>query len=314
LYNHIVIGDTNLHTSEYGGIYRVLDGNAVKAVQFRLLVPLIFKAFTYLHIPDIPILMFMIIVFTYFTILFFYLILNIYFQNRTANYFAALFLFYPMVWNFMILNWIFLFMDNSLLFFLTAGLYFILSRKNNWLLAISAIGTLNHPSILMLIPAFLLFNYNRLLKKETIMYAILMAASYFICFFILGKIYPYFPPVRDVSLVDTSLGGTIDALKELPLHMLIRNIVLNLGGLHIFAALFVISGAWKKIKLQYILIYLLIVPYLIVVVFRAGIRIEEMRNWIPLVPFVVIPALLYISQIKDSFFRISDELIKESVS
>lgn len=308
IYNHIVIGKTDFHEDEYGGVYRVLAGDATRAIQYRVLVPLIFKVFTFLHIPDIVIFLFIIIVFTYLTILFFYLILNRYFQNKTFNYLIALALFYPMFWNFMLLNQTFFFMDHSLMFFMTAGLYFILARKNNWLLVTLLIGAINHSSITILILAFVLFNYNRLLKKDTVIYSALLVAGYIGCFFILKMIYPHFTAERDQDFGLNHFPETIIALKGVPAHLLIRDIILNYGGMHIFAALFLVSGAWKKIKRQYVFIFLVIVPYFILGVLRVGIRLEEMRNWIPLIPFIMVLALLYLSQIKNPLFGLSDEV------
>jgi hypothetical protein len=314
IYNHIVIGKTDFHTDEYGGIYRVLAGDAIRAIQYRVLVPLIFKAFTFLHIPDIAIFLFIIIVFTYLTILFFYLILNIYFQNRTFNYFIALVLFYPMFWNFMLLNQTFFFMDHSLMFFMTACLYFVLAKKNNWLIITFLFGTLNHPSIGFIILIFLLFNYNRLFKKDTVIYTLLFIAVYLGCFYALKMIYPNFTLERDQDFGLFHFSDTITALKDVPVHLLIRDIALNYGGIHIFAALFLVCGAWKKIKQQYVFIFLVIVPYFILGVLRVGLRLEEMRNWIPLIPFIMILALLYLSQIKNPFFRLSDEISREAIS
>ncbi len=312
IYNHMVIGVSDLRYDEYAGIYRVLEGNAIKAIQFRVLVPLIFKAFKILHIPDRAILIFIFVAFTYFTLIFFYLILNIHFRDKVFNSILALALFYPMFWNFILLNQIYFYVEQSTLFFLVAGFYFLLKKKNVWLLITFLIGAFNHPSVIMLIPVYLLFNYNRLLKKDTIIYSVLLVGGYYVCFLVLKMLYPYFPADRDADYGLIHFSDTVIALRDLPKHLIIRDIVFNFGGLHIFAAMFFISGIWKKFKREYVFIYFLIIPYVMLAVLRAGIRVEEMRNWIPLLPFIILPALLYLSQIKNPLLKLSDEVTMET--
>ncbi len=309
-YNHMVMSAADLRYDEYAGIYRVLDGNAIKAIQFRILVPLIFKAFMFLHIPDRAFLLTLYVIFTYLAVLFFYLTLNIYFRDKTLNSIIALVLFYPMLWNFMLLNQVYFFVDHSLLFFMIACLYFVLARKHIWLAVTFTLGTLNHPSTGYIILVFMLFNYNRLFKKDTIVFSILLIASYLACYFALDRVYPYFAPDRGVVIFGIFLKESIENIVILPRHILIRDILFNFGGLHFFAALSVAPGVWKKLKLQYVLIFLIIIPYFIMGALRMIIRMEEMRNWIPLIPFVVIPALVYLSQIKNPIFNLSDEVTK----
>ena len=140
----------------------------------------------------------------------------------------------------------------------------------------------------------------------------MLIAAYLGSYFVLDKLYPYFAPDRGVVIFGIFPDLAYENLKELPRHILIRDILLNFGGLHFLAALFLMPVVWKKIKLQYVLIFLIVIPYFMMGALRMIIRLEEMRNWIPLIPFVILPAMLYLSQIKNPLLNLSDEVMRET--
>jgi hypothetical protein len=111
---------------------------------------------------------------------------------------------------------------------------------------------------------------------------------------------PNLPEHRDDGFVAWIPSAAWQVIVDYKKHLLLRDLVINMGGLHLFAILFFVSGMWKNFKREYVLVFLIIMPFYLFAFLRFGIRIEEMRNYIPLIPFVMVPALLYLSQfIKD---------------
>jgi uncharacterized membrane protein YhdT len=194
---------------------------------------------------------------------------------------------------------------------MTAGMYFIITKKNYWLLAVIFISSFNHISTGFLILAYVLFNYRSLFTKKTIMFAILQSVIFIGCFIVLKMIYMDIPPERDDSFFALYPETPFEAIMDLPKGILIRDIFLNYGGLHIIGLLVLITGLWKKVKTEYLSIFLLFIPYVLMAVLRIGIRIEEMRNWIPIVPFVTVLALIFFTGFRNSLFSLSPTVMRE---
>ena len=183
-----------------------------------------------------------------------------------------------MLWNFILMNRIFFFVDNSIMFFMTAGFYFIVSRKNYFLFITMLLSTLNHYSSGFLILAYVLFNYKTIFTKKTFLNASILSLIFIGCFIVLKFIYPYFLPERDDGFVVFIPDQAIKAITTLPKGILVRDVLFNFGGLHFFALLVLVTGLWKKVKTEYLAVFLFIIPYFIVALFRLGIRIDEMRK------------------------------------
>lgn len=312
IYHHKIVSHSDFYSDEYGAILKVLNIEAIRSIQYRLLIPAIFKIISLpALLPNNAIFFLIMLGFVYLTIIVFYRLLGVYFVNREFNYISALLIIYPMIWNFVAINTIFFFVDCAVIFFMLLSLYFIITEKNNWLLLAFFLGAANHYSIGFVIPVFLLYNYNRILKKDTILYTIFMIIIMVSYFIILRLIFPNLPEIKDDGFVAWRLDDAWQTIVNYKKHLLVRDLFVNMGGLHFFALLFLLSGIWKKFKLQYITVYLIIMPFVLFALFRFGIRIEEMRNFIPLIPFVIIPAMLYFSSFNSEFLKLSPGIMKE---
>jgi len=294
------------------GIYAVLKGEAVKPLQFRILIPLIFKALASViglvkHISDKAIFFIIIVIICYLILLSFYFLLNEHFKNKNINCWLAFVIFYPMMWNFIIMNGQFFYMDYSVLLIIILGFYFIVSEKYNWLLVVFAFGLLNHPSVGYLIPAFLLYNYKKLLAKKTIIYTIVMTVLYIGVY----KFMDYIYPSEEGYFILYNLPRNLSLFTGiLPAHILIRDAILNLGGIHLFLLLFLISGQWKKFRSPLLYANLVIFPYILSVLINFS--IEEVRNYITIIPFVLILFLLYLSTFENSFLVPADKFLSNT--
>src|SRR4030095_3298255 len=90
--------------------------------------------------------------------------------------------------------------------------------------------------------------------------------------------------------------------EYMPIHRIVRNIVLIYGGLHIFVALGLKNPIWKKISKDLIAINLVFFPYVLMIFLIHS--IEEIRNYIASIPFIVIPFIIYASSIEGTFLKL----------
>jgi hypothetical protein len=289
------------------GIYSVLSFEAIKPLQYRLLMPFIFKAIqvvVYLvyPIPDKALFFLITIGICCMILLSFYFLLNEYFKSKATNCWLAPIIIYPMVWNFVIMNGQFFYMDFSVLLIMIMGFIAIIKKQHVWLTAIFVIGIFNHPSSGYLIPCFLLFNYNRLLKKDTIFYTILMSVLYIGIY----EVMDYYFPNKEGHFIINNLRRNIGILNIIPLHIFIRDFLFNFGGLHFILFIFLITGLWKRYKGPMLYINLIVVPYTVSVLFSFS--IEEIRNYIAIIPFILISGLLFLSTFENSFLKPVDRV------
>lgn len=308
LYYHKLVVDADFHGIESsGGIYAVLNFEAIKPLQFRVLVPFIFKAVQTVvsvikPIPDRAIFFIITIGLCYMILVSFYFLLNEYFKSRAMNCWLASIIIYPMIWNYIIMNGQFFYMDFSILLIIILGFYCIVSQKNIWLLVVFLLGVLNHPSVGYLIIAFLLFNYKKLFKLNTIVYAAAMSIMYIGIY----KLMDYIFPSTAGYFVIYNLPRNLSLINILPMHIIIRDILFNFGGLHLFILIFLITGTWKKYRGPLLYVNLVIIPYVISVFINFS--IEEIRNYITIIPFVLILALLFLSTFDNAFLKPVDAL------
>ena len=164
---------------------------------------------------------------------------------------------------------------------------------------------LNHPSVGYLIIAFLLYNYNKLFKVKTIIYAAVMSVMYVGIYKLMDAYYPS----TEGYFVIYNLPRNLSLFKLLPIHIIIRDILFNFGGLHIFIIVFLLSGTWKKYRGPLLYVNLVIVPYVISVLINFS--IEEIRNYITIIPFVIILTLLFLSSFENSFLKPVDRLFEK---
>ncbi|MCX7877175.1 MAG: hypothetical protein N2510_00880 [Ignavibacteria bacterium] len=311
LYYHKFINRADFYSPDSsGGIYAVLEFQALKPIQFRLLVPFIFKIFQTVTglikpIPDKALFFILTIIFTYFILYSFYYLLNEYFKSRAMNCWLSSVIIYPMIWNFVIMNGQFFYMDFTALLVMIIGFYLIIKEKYNLLLLLFFIGIFNHPSVGYLAMAFLLYNAQRLLSFKTIAYLILMTVMYIGIYKFMDM---YFTTAQGYFII-YNLPRNLSMFTELPLHIIIRDLVFNFGGLHIFLVLFALSGNWKRYSGPLLYINLVSLPYIISVLINFS--IEEIRNYIVIIPFIVIPALMFLSTFENSFLKPSERLTNQ---
>jgi len=309
IYHHKIVAPADFYNDEYGAILKVLNLEAIRSIQYRILVPVIFKVLSLGHlIPDKTVFFLITLGNTYLLIIVFFRLISVYFSNRQFNYIAAMFIIYPMIWNFISLNSIFFFVDTALLLLMTICLYLVITQKNNWLLLFFFLGAANHYSIGFIIPAFLLFNYRSVFKFKTILYTALLVVILVGYFTVMRLLLPNQPVHRDDGFVAWIPSAALQVLIDYRKHLLVRDLILNMGGLHILALLFLVSGIWKNIKRQFVYIYLVIIPFYLFAFMRFGIRVEEMRNYIPLIPFVIVPALIFLSRYMNGLLKLTQEI------
>lgn len=308
IYYHKFITKADFYSaSSSGGIYAVLSGEALKPVQFRILIPLLFKVvqtviFLIKAIPDKAIFFLMTIIMCYMILFSFYLLLGQYFKGRAMNCWLASIIIYPMIWNLIIMNGQFFYMDFSILLIIILGFYCVVSEKYNWLLLVFFLGVLNHPSVGYLIPVFLLYNYRNLFKLKTIAYTVIMGVLYIGTYKIMDA---YFPSTEGYFVI-YNLPRNLSMFYVLPLHIILRDLFFNFGGLHFFVLILFLSSAWKKFRGPLLYANLVIIPYVISVL--VNFSIEEIRNYVTIIPFVLIITLLFLSSFDNSFLKPVDRL------
>ena len=285
-----------------GGIYAVLNFEAARPIQYRLLIPFIFKILksivsVFAEVNDKALFFAITLLICYLILLSFYFLLNQYFQSRAMNSWIASVLIYPMIWNFVIMNGQFFYMDFAVLLVMVIGFYCIVSERNYLLIIIFILGVLNHPSVGYLIIAYLLYNYKRLLKPKTIVYTVLMSIIYLGAYRLLDL---FLPPTKGYFII-FNLPRNILLIFQIPVHILFRDLIFNFGGLHLFVVAFAISGTWKRFRGPLFYANLVIIPYVISVMLMFS--LEEMRNYITIIPFIIILALLFLSSFENSFLR-----------
>lgn len=311
VYYHKFITRADFYSPESsGGIYAVLNGEALKPVQFRILIPLIFKAaqsviFLVKTIPDKALFFIITIMLCYLILFSFYLLLGQYFKGRAMNCWLASIIIYPMLWNLVIMNGQFFYMDFSILLIIILGFYCIAAEKYNLLLLVFFLGVLNHPSVGYLIIAFLLYNYRSLFRLKTIIYTAVMSIMYIGIYRVMDA---YFPSTAGYFII-YNLPRNLEILHILPMHIILRDVFFNFGGLHLFVIMFFISGAWKRYRGPLLYVNLVIIPYVISVLINFS--IEEIRNYVTIIPFVLILTLLFLSSFDNSFLKPVDRLFEK---
>jgi hypothetical protein len=307
MYFHKIFYYVTFYEKNMQGIYYILSFEANKPNQFRLLIPFIFKAFktAFFFVPDQPAYFAIILVLTFFTVVLFYNILNVYFENKNVNQWLAFIIFYPLVWHYLILNQMFEFTDFANLFFTFLGYYCVINNLRKTMLLVFLLGTFNHDSIGFLIVMFLLFNYKVIFKSDTIFYTAAMTAI----FIIVKRVMEYVFEANTGVSFRFNYMHNISQFTDRPVHHVVRNIFLFFGGMHWFILYFFVSGLWKKFKTKYLYITLTIIPH-IIIVFLIHTTFEA-RNYINVIPFILILFLYFISTQKYSFLKPLNETISK---
>lgn len=282
-----------------GGIFAVANFESVKPLQFRILIPLIFKGLSMLHIVPPKLLFFFINTgLAYLILVSFYFLLGRYFKSKAMNCWLSPIIIYPMIWNLVIMNGQFFYMDFALLLSMIIGFYCIVAKKPNWLLFTFFIGLLNHSGVVYLIMSYLLFNYKELFRIKTIIYSTSLVVIFFGVIAVLNLLLPN--DAGGTMLVNNSMRN-FSLLWEHPPHLLLRDLFFNFGGLHFIVLLFLVKGLWKRFKGPLLYVNLMIIPFLISMFFTFS--IEEMRNYAVIIPNVVLLSLMFLSTFDNNFLR-----------
>lgn len=310
VYYHKIISPIDLYNDEYGGVMRVLNLEAVSTIQFRFFVPLLVGLFHYtVGLPPKALVWIYTVIFIYFTFIAFYRIICIYYKNELFNSLLVMLILYPLSWNLIAVNQIFFFTDTSSLFFMTISLYFILTCNYKFLIPVFFLGAVNHYSIGFIIPAFLLFNYKTVFKAVTIKYTAILFFLYTGYYLIAKMLLPELPAERDDGFLLANFERNFHHLKISPGHIILRDIFFNFGGIHIFTLLFYFSPMWKKVKKEYTLYNLTILIFVVMTLTGFGLYSEELRCYVPILPFLIIPAMMFFSQFAPKLMPLRKRLL-----
>jgi len=291
-YNKIVLPED---FSASNSIQSVGSFETAKPYQFRVLVPLFFKFILFpFYPPNKIIYIAFCFLSTILTQIFFYFLVNKFFQNTKANLILGSAIIYPMLWNFVILNQSFQYYDVFAVMFFTAGLYFVASENFFGLVIAFILGILNKEAAVYLIFCFVLFNYKNVFSKGIILKAFLLA-----CIFLSVKISMMF-------LFENNPGDSFESglpvNKEIFSNVLSnrvyqKNLFFNLGLLYFPALLLFITGKWKIYSdRKLIFMNLAVAPYIVLGIFM--IYFTEVRVYTEVMVMITLLALCYLGGFK----------------
>lgn len=281
------------------GIYPVTEFIALKGLQYRLLIPFTFKAIWFVtRLPDKAVYFILIIAQTLIIIFIFYRLLNQIFEDRIKNAVIAPIIAYPMAWNYIILNQQIFFVDYSNLLFILLAYLLIIRNKNKLLLVTFIFACLNHDSSGFIPLMYLFYNYKKIFTKPVMLNLFLLGFMYVGIKLILSQVFIN----NEGPSFRWNYVRNFYYAEYMPIHRIVRNIVLIYGGLHIFVALGLKNPIWKTINKQLIAINLVFFPYVLVIFLIHS--IEEIRNYIASIPFIIIPFLIYVSSIEGNFLKL----------
>jgi hypothetical protein len=285
--------------NDYRGINPVSVFEAANPFQYRILIPLLYRLMSACGIfPQKILLTLLNIVILYLTLVFFSMLLNSYFHNKTKNSIIALSIFYPMTWNYILLNEVFQYYDLCAVLIFTMGMYFIIRENFKLLLLTFIIGILNKESAVFLIFAYAFYKYKALFTKKIIMNLFLLSAVFIAIkalFFILFRHNPG-------GMIEPKFSGNIEILSSIFQNMIFtKNLLLNFGGLYVFIILMFVTGRWKNSSHSdnkgLLYMNFTIIPFFIVGAFT--LNFHEVRVYSELIPMVTILFLIYVSTYKE---------------
>lgn len=268
-----------------------------KPYQFRLLLPMIIKYLGLAPIYNIYGKYFYSaynVVIVLITIVVFYKMLaSKYFASKRLLWLAPIIL-YPMLWNYVILNQSFQYYDFTAILFFTAGLYFIVNENFMKLLILFIFAIINKETAGYLVFAYLFYNYKEIWTKRVIVNTVILAAVFIGWKILLSNIFMLNPGDN----FEIGFAENKRIISELFTNKtLLKNFLLNFGGLYVFVILLFVTGAWKKFpNRRLIFVNLVIVPYYIFGIYIT--YITEVRVYTELIPMITALFLIYLSNFK----------------
>jgi hypothetical protein len=303
IYYHKLIIKADFYSFDSSaGIYPVLNFEAIKVLQYRMLVPFVFKFFSlFFAFSDKAVYFILCLVQTVIILYLFRLLLDEFFENRQINALIAPVIMYPMVWNYIILNGQTFYVDFSILIFILLGYILILKNNIPLLVLTFFIGCLNHDSIGFIIVMYVLYNYKKIFTLKVILTALIMTVIFVGVKYTLSQVFINNFGVSFRMNHERNFSVAVDFSDR----RLFRNVFLVYGGLHIIVLLGLKSYIWKKLSPEKIAINFTFFPYIFLIFFIH--TIDEIRNYIASIPFIIIPFLVYISSMEGSFLRLKEK-------
>lgn len=276
---------------------RVATLETGKPYQFRLLIPMLFwffKPLWFIYGKYLYSAYNLVIVF--FIQVYFYKLLCTYFKETKRLVWFAPVILYTMAWNYIILNQSFQYYDFTAILFVTLGLYFIVSENRTAFFITFILAIINKETAAYLIFSYVLYNYRDVFKLKVILTAGILSAVFIGYKLLLGYIFRNNPG-------DTFEVGIDDNIKVITTlfsnKIIVKNLLLNYGGLYVFAILLFITGYWKKFPdKRLIMVNLTIIPYYAIGFYVT--YMQEVRVYTELIPMITILFLIFLSNFKFS--------------
>ncbi len=275
----------------------VASMHTAKPYQFRLLMPLIFDFFRPLHALYGKYLYnaWNVVAVFLIQVVFYKLLCGCFINKKRLLWFAPVIL-YPILFNYILLNQSFQYYDFTAILFFTSGLYYILNKKQVMFFVIFVIAIINKETAGYLIFAYLLFNYKELFTKRIFINTLMLGVIFVGYKLLLGYIFRDNPGdsfevgyYENIRIVENLLTN----------RTLLKNLLLNFGGLYIFVILLFVTGSWKRFPdRRKLFMNLAIVPYYIFGIYIT--YITEVRVYTELIPMITTLFLIYLSNFKFS--------------
>ncbi|KXK44334.1 MAG: hypothetical protein UZ05_CHB002002660 [Chlorobi bacterium OLB5] len=273
----------------------VASFKTAKPYQFRLLMPLIFDFFKPLYMVygkylynawNVTAIFLLQVVF--------YRLLCGYFVNKKYLLWISPVILYPVLFNYIILNQSFQYYDFTAILLYTVGLYYILNKKTAAFFIFFVIAVINKETAGYLIFSYMLFNYKNLFTKKVIINTFILGVIFIGYKLLLNYLFRNNPGDN----FEVGYYENIRIVKALTTNTtLLKNLLLNFGGLYIFVILLFITGLWKRFPdKRKLYINLAIVPYYLFGIYIT--YITEVRVYTELIPMITVLFLIFLSNFK----------------
>ena len=270
----------------------VASFDTYKPFQFRLLLPMMFMVLKSLGIVAgkkfILAYSFLIV---YAVIVVQFRLISEYLENTKAALLLAPVILYPMAWNYILINNIFMYYDLSAILLFSLGLYFILKDNFRMLLLVFLTGLLNKETIAYLAIAYALFNYRILFTKKIIINIAIFAVVFIVFKFILNYIFAGNPG----DTVEITFLTNMWILEDLfTNHIYTKDVFLNFGAMYVIAILLFVTGRWKRFPDRR-KVYMNLTFFIYLLMGVTIVYFTEVRVFSELMPLVSLLFIIYIS-------------------
>ncbi|RPI14552.1 MAG: hypothetical protein EHM58_16165 [Ignavibacteriae bacterium] len=279
----------------------VYNGTALKVYQYRVLVPYIIKPLTLFGLlPEITVFTIYTWFVIYLTFVIYRLFLREYFRPDWVSMFLAPFLGYAMLWNYILNNTYYCqFYDFTAILFFVLGSYLIIKEKFYYLLITFVFAVLNKETAVLLIFAFIFYNYKNIFSKKIILRVIALSSAFIIIKAALYFIYIDSPGNFVYDKIGINIQTIYDVVR-LRNIIYLKDIITSFGGLYIFVIILLFSKKWKVLTQSMnpgkLYLNLTFIPYILIGF--SFICIEECRVYTEIVPLFTTLFIIYLSTFK----------------